>query len=71
MRGEGVILMASGSTDERIPACIAEMLQLTCYYLGMRYEGSHYSRIVKSLVIDTETICPARSFLEASANARP
>lgn len=66
LRGRRLFLMATGSSKGGIPECMEQMLGLTAEYLGMRYEGSHYSCIVEDLVIETEVVDRAKMFREAN-----
>lgn len=65
LRGKRLFLMANGSSEESIPTCMEQMIQQTAEYLGMQYDGAHYSRVENDLVIDEESVGAARTFLEA------
>lgn len=71
LRGKRLFLMATGSTDESLPQCMDQTIRLTATYLGMRYEGAHYSRIEQDLTIPTEILDKAKRFLESVAPYRP
>lgn len=65
LRGKRIFLMATGSTEGSIPDCMEQMLRLTADYLGMTYEGAHYSYIEEDLAIGAEIVSQARGFLES------
>lgn len=65
LRGKRLFLMANGSTDMSLPTCMEQMVQKTAEYLGMRYEGSHYTRVENDLVLDEDVVLAARRFLES------
>lgn len=65
LRGKGLFLLATGSSEEELPNCMEEMIQRTAKYLGMQYLGSHYVRVVEDLDVNPESILGAREFLES------
>ena len=68
LKGKRLFLMATGSTEEVLPDCMTQMIRLTANYMGMRYEGAHYSRILEDLSVTPEVIKQARNFLESTVS---
>lgn len=66
LRGKRIFLMATGYS-ERFSDCMNQMIQLTSNYLGMKYEGFHYSRVLEDLIISSDVLHEARIFLESKA----
>lgn len=65
LRGKRVFLMATGYSEEKYSECMRQMVELTVDYLGMKYEGSHYTHVPEDLVIADEALQKAREFLES------
>lgn len=65
LRGKRVFLMATGYSEEKYSECMNQMIQLTSDYLGMKYEGFHYSRVAEDLVVPDNVLSQARVFLES------
>ena len=57
--------MATGHSEEKYSDCMNQMIQLTSDYLGMKYEGFHYSRVPEDLVVPDNVLMEARVFLES------
>lgn len=69
LRGKRLFLMATGSSEGPIPECMDQMVRLTAEYLGMRYEGSHYSNVTTDLVLTDDVIAQAERFLKSKVEA--
>ena len=65
LRGKQTFLLATGNTEGTLPDCMDQTIRQTAGYLGMKYTGSHYARIVEDLVFTQEIVDQARRFLEA------
>ena len=65
LRGKELFLFTTGHTENTLPRCMEEPIQLTASYLGMKYVGAHYSQIADNQAVGLETVQSAREFLEA------
>jgi len=65
LRGKEIFLLATGNTEEVLPECMDQTIRLTANYLGMKYKGAHYTRIVEDLVFTPEILSQAREFVES------
>jgi multimeric flavodoxin WrbA len=65
LRGKRVFAMATGYSEEELSEGMSQMIKLTVEYLGMKYEGFHYTRVTEDLVISDDALSKARKFLEA------
>lgn len=65
LRGKRVFAMATGYSEEKYSDGMSQMIQLSVEYLGMKYEGFHYTRVTEDLVISDDALSKARKFLEA------
>jgi multimeric flavodoxin WrbA len=71
LRGKRLFLMAKGSTETSLPECTEQMIRLTAEYLGMKYEGAHYSHVEHDVASNAQIGQHAKQFLESKVSAPP
>lgn len=65
LRGKRTFLMATGYSERKLAESMEQMVRLTAEYLGMKYQGFHYSRVPDDLNIEDGVLHQAKAFLKS------